>query len=604
MVVNRIASLSLFLIFCSVLQLSLAAPALDLARAQEMVFEVNGETHMVKKLDPAQFYNEIQTIGSNKAKGMAASEASFMYLATSTQRKAMNPAVFTNNFFTGYDARSGMPSLVSAFDDGSLAIQKESVTYGQKMFALAYSEETQSKMDKVSIGVEGGFTGGSANFGLESGSENSKNSKTVKIKVFLRSDTNTSSLPFGQKIALKKEAIELYQSNPQGFMDKYGTHAVSIKTYGCMSVLEGEYQFSSSSQKDNFGLSLGASGSSGAFSASVSIGIQNAASKADKDFKLTLSLTGDVTDIKPKDPASLESWATALQEQFDEKCQQYVANNKVTVKSIGAFPWSKIFSATSMPTFSIEDMANIGEGNRAKAIAIDGYNKLADYVSSLGQDFVSNRGSGGCYYNGKRDLLVGPVGHIGDLTDSFREVSELGWMTDKLKANFSSASSTDIKLAALTYRINANQEVVKFARKSNTMVQKFKVEFYDLADKYLNTIEFNALQRELKICVYGDVSFKPRTVSANEKCPESPNKNGIVEVGLNLDTASASAPVGILKANCQSRESSDPVATYFESYHRTNCVTANKFNGVKLEVKPVIGSADIVDGYVPCDFAI
>ena len=580
-------------------------PTLNFERENELHFNINGETKTLLLPSPKQFYTEIQQLGRNTfLTNITDTQSSFMYLATSTQNSAMNPSLFTNDKFVGYNALSGSPSIESAFVDGTDSVICPSTFMDQK-FALAYNDDTERGMSKVSIGIEGGFTGGSTEFGLESASESSKESLSVKLKLFLRKDTKVSSLPFGKVIELKKDALDLFYNDTERFIMKYGTHAIGSKTYGCISTLEGEYIFGSMEDKHDFAVKVGASGTSGEFSVSASIGIENAASSGKERSDLVVSLKGDISDISPEGGQfnNLTAWAVALQTQFSKQCDQYAKENKVTVKSVGTFPWSELLHSSAMPPFSIESMTNIAMGNERKSLAIDGYSKLINFGSSIGGNYIPNRGPGGCWNGDTRDELHSAFDAVSELISSANLVYQLGWPSEVIRKNISNASAEDILGATLEYGVKANEHVRTFARKSNTLFEDFTVETFELGGNPLNSLAISTRDASYKICVFGDTSSHPVYIPQDEHCPTTAHDFGTVEVYLNYDGAQA----GILKASCLAENSSEEEDVYFEAYKQVKCLTGKNeaLRGVELNVKPAANyNVEIQNGIVPCDFGM
>eukprot|EP01135_Chromosphaera_perkinsii_P002078 Nk52_evm12s217 gene=Nk52_evmTU12s217 len=592
-------------VYCSFVD---AAPTPDADSGNQLKFEVNGLTSTVAVPSPDEFLDIVlgEQTSQSEVNDLGNSQ-SYMFLATSSRNTAMNPALFTNDRFIGYDARIGEPALKSAFAK-DLQPDSTATSYSIEQFALSYDSETEAKLDKTAVGVEGGFTGGSANFGLEDSSENSKESKTVKLKVFMRRDIKTVSLPFGETIHLKDDAQDLLNKNPMKFLEVYGTHAVASKTYGCISTLEGMFTFDSAADKQKFTLGLGADMTSGSFGAKVSTDIQDIASKSGKSYKLTLTLVGDVTDISPAEGqfSNLMAWATALKQDFSPKCEQLASENKVTVKSIGAFPWSKVLASSdaNIPSFSIDDMTNISIGNKRKALAQDGYSRLMDYSGKIDVSYVSNRGHGGCPNEESRDELKRAKNSYGELNLAQMNLDTLSWMTKEMENNFVNISSAKVKAAIYDYKHKVNGELVKFARTSNTLYEHFIVEVLNLADKPIVTLRFQTTNPDMKLCVYGDTETKAIIQPRDKPCGNSKEPWGVRTFELKVKSSEA----GILTGTCVD-DKNNPVKVTAKPYEAARCQTLEMGGdkvrrGVKLIVKPDVNRPNkIENGFVPCDFA-
>eukprot|EP01135_Chromosphaera_perkinsii_P001860 Nk52_evm9s212 gene=Nk52_evmTU9s212 len=320
-------------------------------------------------------------------------------------------------------------------------------------------------------------------------------STSTSVEVLARHDSQSLSLPAenAQLVEMmSKEAKELAKKDPAAFVDKYGTHFISLQQYGCKAEMQGSYTFDSLKNSQEFKASLETKFKAGAFSFAASAEVEKLAKNAHENSTFFAQLKGDIFDIHPDEPSRLDSWAKALFENFNKECEANKERHEV--KSVYVRSWSSLL--TTIPAEYDLDEQNIQTLMKAKLTqqhTHQGLTAMANYFSKLGvaqpgqKQWIEKLGQT-C-----RDSPSGPYDITGprgvtsaQLLKAAAEVNKLGWTNNSKSLSPSERIAAFLKEASAQYKqyvIYANQLIpqvtIKMRRDNSLTPTTYTINAFD-----------------------------------------------------------------------------------------------------------------------------
>eukprot|EP01135_Chromosphaera_perkinsii_P005055 Nk52_evm2s312 gene=Nk52_evmTU2s312 len=235
---------------------------------------------------------------------------------------ALDPLLLDKKWYP-YNIGTGVAILQSPWKSSIVEeklIDPESVS----KFAYRFNEDTFGKSEDIRAELEGQYMIAKVDASLNI--LNSVSSTTTKTEVVAYIKRGEYTVHIWDDILasiddpsalMTSEAYELARNKEyETFLEKYGTHFIISKEYGCQAELLGEYSFTSSEEKHKFETQVGAGFESGEFSAKISVSIDKIAETASQSKGLKVTLKGDYASLvqleSDDDPTKLEAWASAF----------------------------------------------------------------------------------------------------------------------------------------------------------------------------------------------------------------------------------------------------------------------------------------------------
>eukprot|EP01135_Chromosphaera_perkinsii_P009781 Nk52_evm3s1892 gene=Nk52_evmTU3s1892 len=351
-----------------------------------------------------------------------------------------NPAYFGEKTWIGFNVYDNTFAPNSPWDKSKLKFEDNPSSNNFMSSHLIYDSASLENSLRTKTEVSASYMVFSMSASAEYARSTHVTSTSTSVDVVARHDFRSLNLPMtnADLVAMMTEdAKKLAKNDPSAFVDKYGTHFISMQQYGCMARLQGSYTFDSLETTKDFKTSLSTKFKAGVFSFGSSAEVQTMAKQASENSTFFAQLKGDTFGIHPEEPSKLDSWADALIKNFDKECEANKERHEV--KLIGARSWASVL--TSIPTDSNLDVQNIETLMKAKLTqqyTYQGLTAMANYFANLGvakpgqKQWIEKLGQT-C-----RDSSFGPYDITGPRAVTYSqllkradEVKKLGWSNNE-----------------------------------------------------------------------------------------------------------------------------------------------------------------------------
>eukprot|EP01135_Chromosphaera_perkinsii_P004279 Nk52_evm7s274 gene=Nk52_evmTU7s274 len=275
----------------------------------------------------------------------APSASVFINIGINRDNPQCNPAFFGENTWLGFNVYDDKFLPNSPWDKSKLKFDDKPSSYSNAEYTIIFDDVSLQKSLEVKSEMTGSYMIFSMTSSVDYAYSSQSTSTSTSVDVLMRRDSRSLTMPFVNddlKSMMTEEAKELAKNDPSAFVDRYGTHFISMQQYGCLAQLQGSYIFDTLEETEKFKASLGVNFKTGSIGAGGSSSVEKLAKEASKKSRFNAKLTGDTFTIKPEEPGKLDSWTNALVKDFQKDCMANVGTHEV--KTVAVRSWSSVFS--------------------------------------------------------------------------------------------------------------------------------------------------------------------------------------------------------------------------------------------------------------------
>ena len=371
----------------------------------------------------------------------------------------------------GYNIVSG-----TASKEGAVALPNTCLAYQSDSMArlsVATSSSTLEKTQTTRVSVGGSFLG--FDFGTSSEQKTVVNteSTTASINIFYKSNVISHIIPIGEELKMTDEATQVIDNqNWKEFKDRFGTHVVTSRNYGCFTNYEVDFKFSKFGAAKTFRDELNKMSLMQEPSKILFEKIKALAQKCDPAYKWTLDIDGNFND---KEASAIDDFVDLPEQRgYAARCREWVGFSgdsstdglrEEALFSVYARPYELLFSQLQgkLPVLDHDSFESAQDGVIMRDFALKTYRNISSRFGDSSPWSTATMGYTGCYNEeGKEIPVLGPLNTEFQqmIKEKIKRLEQTSWISGSTTTEEEESSrflSNMLREASITSPVAANQ---------------------------------------------------------------------------------------------------------------------------------------------------